>query len=485
MYVPLLLGLFAFVASLVLTPTFRELFNRLKVVDRPDNVRKLHSRPIPRVGGIPIAIAYLLAFGLLFLFPGQTELLGEHNAIARKLLPAAGIIFLTGILDDLVGLKPWQKLLGQVSAAVWVYWLGVRISLIAYHQPAEWWSLPLTLIWLIACTNAFNLIDGLDGLAAGIGFLTTITIVLASILNHNHSLATATVPLAGAILGFLCYNFNPASIFLGDSGSLLIGFLLGCYAIIWSQKSVTILGMTAPLMAFAVPMADVALAVVRRYLRRQPIFSGDRGHIHHRLLARGLTPRAVALVLYGVCGIAAACSLIESFSWYGAGGLVIVLFCFLLWVGILHLGYVEFNVFRLMVVGGEFRRLVSAQIGLRGFEQSLLAARTAEECWEAIRTAARDFGFSWVEVNLAGYTFEEEFSPASPADTWDLRLVVSNSEYVHLRRDFRSSTQPMLLAPFVELLQTRLRTKRLDVGTNMRRSHNLDLNARSTANGTR
>jgi UDP-GlcNAc:undecaprenyl-phosphate/decaprenyl-phosphate GlcNAc-1-phosphate transferase len=179
----------------------------------------------------------------------------------------------------------------------------VRIVSIGGAPTDAWWNVPLTILWLLACMNAFNLVDGLDGLAVGVGLFATLTVFTAAMMQHNMVLAVATFPLAGALLAFLCYNFNPATIFLGDSGSLLIGFLLGCYAAIWSNKSATLLGMTAPLMALSIPLLDVALAIVRRFLRRQPIFAADRGHIHHRLLDRGFTPRRVVLMLYGLCGL--------------------------------------------------------------------------------------------------------------------------------------------------------------------------------------
>ena len=175
-----------------------------------------------------------------------------------------------------------------------------------------WLGLAVTALWLVGCSNAFNLIDGVDGLAVGAGLFATVTILLGALLNGNVRLALATMPLAGALAGFLRYNFNPASVFLGDSGSLTVGFLLGCYGVLWSQKSATMLGMTAPLMALAVPLIDTGVAVARRFLRGQPIFSADARHIHHRLLARGLTPRKVALLLYGACGVAAGLSLVGS-----------------------------------------------------------------------------------------------------------------------------------------------------------------------------
>src|SRR5207245_2267878 len=162
-----------------------------------------------------------------------------------------------------------------------------------------------------------------------------------------------TAPLAGALLGFLRYNFSPASIFLGDCGSLFIGFILGCYAVIWSQKSATLLGMTAPLMALAIPLLDTGLAILRRFLRGQPILAGDRGHIHHRLLDRGLSPRTVALLLYGVCSIAALFSILALRDRYT--GIVIVVFCGMAWIGIQHLGYTEFGAARQLLAQRTFR----------------------------------------------------------------------------------------------------------------------------------
>ena len=187
------------------------------------------------------------------------------------------MIFATGIIDDLFGLKPWQKLIGQFGGATLAYFAGIRVLIVVGVATQDWWSYPATILWLLVCTNAFNLVDGMDGLAGGIGLFSTLTIFIASLVHQSPALALATVPLAGCLLGFLCYNFNPATIFLGDSGSLSIGFLLGCFGIIWTQKSATLLGMTAPLMALSIPLLDTCLCIVRRALKRQPIFSPDRG----------------------------------------------------------------------------------------------------------------------------------------------------------------------------------------------------------------
>ena len=166
----------------------------------------------------------------------------------------------------------------------------------------------------------------MDGLAAGVGVFATLTSFVAALIHGSLDLAFVTAPLVGALLGFLRYNFNPASIFLGDSGSLLIGFLLGCFGMMWGQKSATAIGMTAPLIALAIPFLDTGLAIARRYLRAQPIFAPDRSHIHHRLLDQGLTPRRTAVMLYGICGLCAVLAILQDVAYRGYGGLVIIIF---------------------------------------------------------------------------------------------------------------------------------------------------------------
>ncbi len=240
-------------------------------------------------------------------------------------LPTA-FVFLVGLADDIAELRPWQKLAGQAIGGVLAIVAGIRITTVAGIALNPWIASLGTLVWLLACTNALNLIDGLDGLAAGIALLATVTTAIGALLNGETGLIMVTIPLAGALLGFLRYNFNPASIFLGDCGSLTIGFLLGCYGVLWSAKSATILGMTAPLIALSIPLLDVSLAIIRRFLRQQPMLGADRSHVHHRLLARGFTARRVALLLYAAAGCAGYLSLLMSKFHSQFGGVIIVLF---------------------------------------------------------------------------------------------------------------------------------------------------------------
>ena len=446
------LGFRAFIISLVLTPIFRDVFRSYGVVDQPDAARKVHRYPIPRVGGLAIAISYLVAYVLVR--PEGGSPLAQQLSLVWRLLPGAALAFAVGLLDDLFNLRAWIKLAGQIAAAGLACVGGVRVLSIGGTPTNAWWSIPLTILWLLACMNAFNLVDGLDGLAAGVGLFATLTVFAAAMMQHNMVLAVATFPLAGALLAFLCYNFNPATIFLGDSGSLLIGFLLGCYAAIWSNKSATLLGMTAPLMALSIPLLDVALAIVRRFLRRQPIFTADRGHIHHRLLDRGFTPRRVVLMLYGLCGLAAAFSLLQLVVHSFSGALLLLFGVFVL-LGIQYLGYAEFDLAGRLLFSGEFQRSVSAQLELRKFRAALAAAGTPAGCWDVIREACGKFGFEQVRLCVAGEIFEYSADDCG-APGWTVRVPLSNGDYAVLARPFASPVLPMVVAPFVDSLRETL-----------------------------
>lgn len=455
----LILAVSSFCVAFALTPLCRNLATRWGLVDQPDQIRKFHVGSIPRVGGISIFIAYLVSFGILLHSRFQFgDMVRGHFDIVEKLFPAATIVFFTGLLDDLLGLKAWQKFTGQFVASAVAVWAGVQINGIAGHQLPSWSAIPVTLLWLVGCTNAFNLIDGVDGLAAGVGLFATTTTLIAALLEHNIGLAIATVPLAGALLGILRFNFNPASIFLGDSGSLFIGFLLGCYSVLWSQKSATILGMTAPLIALSIPLLDTGLAIIRRFLRRQPIFGADHGHIHHKLLARGLTPRRVVILIYIVCGFCGALSLLQSFAHERFGGAIIVLFCAGAWIGVQHLGYAEFGMARRMVLGGNFRGHLNAELQLSAFRDNLAAAVTPEQCWEVLQRTYSEFGFNKIRFKVAGRLYTHTTNGHHVADTWTVRIRLSENDYLNLSREFDTEAPP-ILARFTDVTSKILRTK--------------------------
>lgn len=291
------LAIISVVLALIVTPLIARVMKAIGLVDRADSIRKIHRGAVPRGGGIAVAISYIATLVLC----------GRTMPAAWSILPAAGLIFAIGILDDLLDLNPWQKLTGQTVAAGLACATGLLNS-----TGASWWMIPVAMMWLLVCCNGFNLIDGMDGLAAGAGIFAALAIAVSATLTGNSDLAAAALPLAGALAGFLCFNFSPAKIFLGDSGSLVVGFLLGCFGILGLERPVTPVGLCVPLMALALPLADVALAIARRVLSGNSVFVADRGHVHHRLLERVRSPRKAALLLYGFCGFAAVASVVAN-----------------------------------------------------------------------------------------------------------------------------------------------------------------------------
>ncbi len=461
MYALLTVGTLALVLCLILTPICRFIFLRLGITDKPDNVRKVHTKPIPRIGGIPIAISYALSLGFVLKFaPQSASLVVQHRDLLWSLFPAVGMVFLIGLADDLLGMRALHKLAAQIVAAAWAVSMGARIPLLAGHPETDWMMYPLSVLWLVGCTNAFNLIDGMDGLASGVGLFATLTTLLAAILQGNWGLALATVPLAGCLLAFLRYNFNPASIFLGDSGSLTIGFLLGCFGVIWSQKSATLLGMLAPMMAFSLPLFEVALSIGRRFLRNQPIFQPDRGHIHHLLLGRGLHPRMVALILYATCGIAAILSLLESSLSYHFGGSIIVLFCLLALLGIRRLDYVEFRTATQYLRQGRILKMLQGDIHVENYRTAIQAATTVDEYWSAVREACRHMEFCSIRMTVAGQSFSEDFTGNDGEPTWQFKVNLKNGKgQIVLTRG--GDTVPPALTGFLRLLRESIKVKEL------------------------
>lgn len=448
MYALLILAGTSFAVSLLLTPVVRDVFKGVGLVDQPDT-RKVHADPLPRVGGIPILVAFLSAYVVLLVLPlDASRAVRAAFPAAVPLVPACLLIFIVGLIDDIRAVRPWQKLLGQFAAGGLAVWGGIQINSMAGHAVPGVIGIPLTIMWLVACTNAFNLIDGVDGLAAGIGLFASATTLICALVQGRVDVALATVPLVGALLGFLRYNFNPASIFLGDSGSLLVGFLLGSYAVVWSQKSVTILGLAAPLMALAIPLLDTSLAVVRRFLRRQPIFGADRQHIHHKLLARGLAPRSVALILYALCGVAAVFSISANFLGDQFAVIVILVFCLGALLGIRHLGYAEFDLARRLLIGGSFRVLLNSHLDLDVVRDELRGAANVDDCWRVLRQSYTSFGFSGITFRAEGRMFHDSFraqlpaSRASHGTPWSILISLPSGDSLELSRFASDSLKP-------------------------------------------
>ncbi|GAA3757312.1 glycosyltransferase family 4 protein [Terriglobus aquaticus] len=396
------LAVLAFVFCIVLTPSCRDLFLRKGLVDEPDTDRKLHAVPVPRCGGIGVVLSYFAALGAAYLLlPRGYSLYVQHRPLFTALLPATLLIFLVGLADDLLNLRARQKFMGQTVAAVLAVSLGARLTL--HHGPV-WIGWVLSVIWLLACTNAVNLIDGMDGLATGVGLTATFTTLSVALLTGNTGLAIATAPLAGALLAFLRFNFAPASVFLGDSGSLTIGFLLGCLGLVWSGH-LGGWGMLGPLFTLGLPLVDVTLAIGRRLLREAPITQGDHGHIHHRVQDLGLSTRHAALLLYGCCALFACLAVVQSQLPHWPALVFLVLFVAMVGAGVHQLKYVEFRVAQRMLSHTLIRRAVRQQIHLEDMHRGLMRAANAEDCWKLVRRACDQLDIASVQLKLGERRF--------------------------------------------------------------------------------
>ncbi len=402
MYSLSFLGITALLLSFLLTPLVRNLAWHFGLVDQPDQKRKRHISPIPRMGGVAIFASVIGAYGLLLIVRLSSGLIvWEDLPLVLRMLPALSIVFGIGIIDDIVSISPWIRLVAETLAASLAWMGGIQVTAIhGYSFSGTVVSFIVTVLWIVTCTNAINLIDGVDGLAAGVSMFAAFTMLAAALLEHNFPMALAVAPLAGALLGFLPFNFVPASIFLGDSGSLTLGFLLGCYGAVWAEKSTTLLGLTAPLMVLAVPLLDVGLAVARRMVRGQAIFAADRMHIHHKLLSQGLSPKHLLLVIYSICAVGSAASLLLTINHNQDRDFVLILVCLAAWLGLQHLGYTEFSVAKRIVFGGVFRSVLSAQLALDSLEGELGASLTLSETWDVLCRTCPDFGFSGIAFDL-------------------------------------------------------------------------------------
>ena len=278
----------------------------------PHANRHIHKAAIPRLGGLAIFASFLAVF-LLYSVLTRWRLASpaSNGDVASILMLAAGV-FLVGLLDDLIGLKPWLKLAVEAAAGTGLFVSGIRFDFCARHLAGSYTSIicfVATVGWVVLICNAINLIDGVDGLAAGAALFSMITLFAVAV-GVRPGVSISVVILAGSVFGFLIFNFNPASIFMGDSGSLFIGFALSAFALAEQPKhSSNFSGLLVPLVCFALPLTDVGLSVLRRFLNGHSLFGADKEHIHHKLLALGLTQRQVVAILYGVSAVFSILSL--------------------------------------------------------------------------------------------------------------------------------------------------------------------------------
>ncbi len=313
----------AMTGCVLTTPFVTWLANQVGAIDRPDQFRRIHKGAVPRLGGLALAFGVLL--GVLLPVVVESWRLGSIDPLAAGrrlgLFGSAALILIVGFVDDTRSLSPRIKLLGQALAVLLLYAGGIRIQavemfhldlnlaaaslnfhLFGHPVVIEPLTLVATLFWFLGCMNVWNLIDGLDGLASGVGLLVSGTLTLVAIHNDNFEVAVLAVALAGSLAGFLLYNWHPACIFLGDSGSMLIGLLIGTIGVEGSMEGPSAISILFPILAMGLPISDTAMAIFRRWVRNLPLSAADRRHVHHILIGLGLGPRRAALLLYCFSG---------------------------------------------------------------------------------------------------------------------------------------------------------------------------------------
>lgn len=292
----------AFAISLAATPLVKNLAYKIGAIDIPNDERRVHKKPIPRLGGLAIFYGFLISL-LCFANPIDTQ--------TRGLIIGSLIIVGVSIIDDVKQLRALIKLGAQILAAGVAVWHDIRIDAISVpsfivesgYLDLGFWSIPVSMVWIIAVTNAVNLIDGLDGLAVGVSSIASFSLFFIAILGGEESVAIIAAALAGGCLGFLPYNFNPAKIFMGDTGSQFLGYMLSVICIQGLFKGYAIISFIVPFLIMGLPLFDTVFAIVRRAWNHKPIMEADRGHLHHRLLDSGFSQKQTVAILYVITTI--------------------------------------------------------------------------------------------------------------------------------------------------------------------------------------
>ena len=291
--------LVSFVLSLLMTPVAIRVAPKIGAIDVPKDGRRMHTKAMPRFGGLAIFTGSTVSMAIFLNF--------DHRIIG--ILVGGVLIYILGVLDDLRNLPAKVKFMGQISIAIIMYMFDIRIKFITnfFGEGKSYFGVALcfvvTIIWIVGITNTVNLIDGLDGLAAGTSAIASLCIAYVAYIHGMYLVAGSMLALAGGALGFLPFNFYPAKIFMGDGGSLYLGFMLSTLSILGPIKSATIVAVIIPVLVLGLPIFDTAFAIFRRLVNKRPIMEADKGHLHHRLMSLGYGQRRATLMLYCVSGI--------------------------------------------------------------------------------------------------------------------------------------------------------------------------------------
>ncbi|WP_026486373.1 glycosyltransferase family 4 protein [Caldanaerobius polysaccharolyticus] len=327
----------AFVLTCAFTPFAKKLAYKIKAIDVPKDERRVHKQPVPLLGGLSIYLSFMMG-AIIF---------AHKNPHIIGLLIGSTIIMLVGIIDDKYELNPVAKLIGQIMAAIVVIMYGMTIKVVSNPFGESFnlglWAYPVTLIWIVAITNTLNLIDGLDGLAAGVSGIASLSLFIVSILNHRDLAAILTIVLAGSSLGFLPFNFNPAKIFMGDTGALLLGFILSVISVEGAIKGAAAIAIVVPVLVLGLPIFDMVVSIIRRSINGMPIMQADKGHIHHRLLAMGMSQRRAVIYMYIMCVVLGISAIVVSAASTLTGIFVVLAVILMAFIAAKHMNLMSTN----------------------------------------------------------------------------------------------------------------------------------------------
>jgi UDP-GlcNAc:undecaprenyl-phosphate/decaprenyl-phosphate GlcNAc-1-phosphate transferase len=394
------------VVSAVMARLVRDVANARGWATAPQSARHLHRKPVPRLGGIAILGSMVLVVTIIAI--ASTHLHLGHSLSSRTFLGLLGptlLIFGLGLADDFRPLSPYLKFGVQIIGADWLFLNGCRVTqfplLFGGREVGNVAALALTVFWVLLITNAFNLLDGLDGLAAGSALFSSIVVFIVSLVTGDILTEVVTIALAGSIVGFLRYNFNPATIFLGDCGSLVIGFVLSAVSLSSSEKASTAVAVAIPVVSFGLPILDTFMAVLRRFLNGKPLFIADDEHIHHKLLRRGLSHRQTVVVLYAVSALFALISLPLLSPKSGTIAVVLSVVGLGVFFGLQHLGYHEVDELRRVARRTwEQKTIISNNLAIRRATDELACARTVHEIFQILKTAFEGNDYDGFELSF-------------------------------------------------------------------------------------
>jgi UDP-GlcNAc:undecaprenyl-phosphate GlcNAc-1-phosphate transferase len=406
-----LLGVFggALLLAVVITPAVIRVARRINAMDCP-GVRAVHGRPIPRIGGVAIFFSAVSAALSVLLLDNEKAVEFQPMGLQLgMLLGTATFIFLVGLVDDLKGLPARAKLLAELGAAILLCIVGVRISGIAvtgqFVLHLGDWGYVLTILWIVGVTNAVNLSDGLDGLAAGVSAIACAVIAIFALYSQNLIMAILMLALLGGLCGFLFYNFNPAKIFMGDCGSLFVGFSIAASSMMCLTKSSVLVGLALPALALGIPIFDTFFAILRRFLERRSLFAPDRSHFHHRLIDLGLHQRHAVIAIYAATCAAAGLGLFmmirqDAGALILFGGILLLLVLLFRVVGAVH--------FRQTILQLQQKHAMTVQEKRirRTFEDLQLRfrrARDPDQWWQAMCDAGEGFNFDSVSLVMTDH----------------------------------------------------------------------------------